>query len=530
MTMRRFLVPAAGYGAALVVGLIAAWASGAWSAGLSGADEPAHFLNTSVVARYLVVAPGSNPMAFAAEYYLHYPKISIGHWPPGYYAALAPFFLVFGASPATAFALNLFAAALPAAGIAWLLARVGDARAAVAGAILWALTPAALEGQAFFMLDQPLAALALFAAIAWLLYVERQTWPRILAFALLSAAAILVKGNGWLLALFPACHIAIAGRWRLLASARLWIAAALAAALVLPWYWLTAGIAAEGFNYAPGPAYAARALAYNLAALSRNVTPVGLALAAIALFEAYRRRREEERGWLVASTCAALILATLVLQSLIPADLDDRYIAPALPPLIVLAIAGAVRLGARWRPAAPALALVLAIPGLVHLATRAPKLGFAMDAIAARAAPGAWLIDGDSGAEGAFVAAMAVRDPGLAGYTVRASKLLADSDFMGTRYRLRYATPQQVLARLRALGLTGVVMVRTEGVALPAHSAQLEQALALPGSGYRLAWTVPQVGRAGVTLVYLPTAPVTPDVAAIRALGLPESSRRLVGG
>jgi 4-amino-4-deoxy-L-arabinose transferase-like glycosyltransferase len=528
MAMRRFLVPAAGYGAALLVGLIAAWASGVWSAGLSGADEPAHFLNTFVVARYLAVAPGSNPMAFAAEFYLHYPKISIGHWPPAYYAALAPFLLIFGASPATAFALNLFAAALPAAGVAWLLARLGDARAGLAGAILWALTPAALEGQAFFMLDQPLAALVLFAAIAWLLYAERQTWPRILAFALLAAAAVLVKGNGWLLALFPACHIAIAGRWRLLDSAKPWLAAALAAALVVPWYWLTAGIAAEGFNYAPGPAYAARALLYNLGALNRNVTPVGLALAAFALFDWHRRRREDARGWTIVSGCAALILATLALQSLIPADLDDRYIAPALPPLVVLALAGAVRLAARWRAAA-ALALVLAIPGLVHLAAREPKLGFAMEEIAARAAPGAWLIDGNSGAEGAFVAAMAVRDPGLAGYTVRASKLLADSDFMGTRYRLRYAAPGEALAELHRLGLTGIVLVRTKGVERPAHSVQLERALALPGSGYRLAWRVPHRGRAGVTLVYLPTAPATPNIAAIRALGLPASSRRLAG-
>ena len=45
---------------------------------------------------------------------------------------------------------------------------------------------------------------------------------------------------------------------------------------------LTAGIAAEGFNYAPGPAYAARALFYNLAALDCNVTPIGLALAPLA--------------------------------------------------------------------------------------------------------------------------------------------------------------------------------------------------------------------------------------------------------
>ena len=429
---------AAGYALALAVGLIFLLWSNAWSAGFSGADEPAHFLNSWFVSLYERQALGHNPMAFATEFYLHYPKISIGHWPPAYYALLSPLFLLLPASAQAAMIVNLLAAALPAAGIAWLLVRLGKPGLAPAGALLWALTPLALEGQAFFMLDQPLAACTLAATIGWLLYAERPGWWRILLFVALAALAILVKGNGWLIGLVPVMHVLLTGQWRLIRLWKSWIGGAAVAAVVLPWYILTAGISADGFSYQPGLAYAEQALAPNLGALADNVTPVGLALAGYAIWNEARTRAAAPERWSVVSACLALLLATLILQSAIPADLDPRYAAPALPPLVVLSLLGAVQLfrhlpAASHRLAAPVLALLLAAPGLAHVATREAKADLRLDEAAAMASPAeSWQIDGGSGAEGAYIAAKAVRDPGLAGYAVRGSKLLADSNFMGS--------------------------------------------------------------------------------------------------
>ena len=515
---------------AIAAGIVSMAVSKAWSAGFSGADEPAHYLNSLFIAQYVREALGSNPMAFATEYYLHYPKISIGHWPPAYYALLSPVFLLFPATPQTALGINLLLAALPAVLAALLLARLQRPTIALAGALLCALTPVALEGWAFFMLDQPLAAIALAATILWIDYVARPAWWRVFAFALLAATAVLIKGNGWLLLFVPPIHLALTSRWRVLASPSPWLSGLLAAAVVGPWYWLTAGISADGFNYSPGPAYAWQALRFNLGAVGDNITLAGLALAAYGAVAEWQRRAETARRWNIAAACLALILATLLLQSLVPVDLDPRYMAPALPPLIVLALTGACAAFHKGRralaAAAALLALLIAYPGLAHLIEREPKIDLRLEEAAAQigAQPSVWVIDGTSGAEGAFIAAMAVRDPKLQSYAIRSSRLLAQSDFMGDEYRLATDDPAQVRAQLQQLGIEAIVIARIGGDPAYPHSALLLRAIAAPGSPYRLAARLPHRNRAGVTEVYRSIVPVRVNAPPIRELGLPSKA------
>ena len=524
---------AAAYALALLAGILSLWVSGAWAAGFSGADEPAHFLNSWFVAAYAKDALGQDPLAFATEYYLHYPKISIGHWPPAFYGLAAPVFFVAPPTPATAFALNLFVSALPALGVAALLLRMAGHRAAIGGALLWALTPLALEGQAFFMLDQALAACAVAALLAWLHFAERQTWPRILLFAGLAALGILIKGNGWLIVLAPAFHIALTGQWALLRSTKLWAGAALGLALVGPWYWATAGISADGFNHEWGLAYAAEALAFNLGALAGNVGPAGLVLAAFGAGAAWIHRGNEPGPWHAASGALALILAALALQSAVPVDLDPRYMAPALPALVALAVHGALaaaRAAVGGRPGlAAGCAALLLLPGAIHLDEREPKADLRMEEAAALASADArseaWLVDGGSGAEGAFIAAMAVRDPELRRYSVRASKLLAESDFMGNSYRLRTSDPAAAAGELRRLGVGDVVLARRSGVEDFAHGALLEAALRDPASGFRLEARLPHRGRSGMTEIWRAEASRTANAEAIRAMGLPGKAK-----
>ena len=522
--------------AALLAGLASLFVSGAWSAGFSGADEPAHFLNTYFLALYASEALGAHPMTFATEFYLHYPKISIGHWPPAYYALLSPFFLVLPATPGTAFALNLVMASIAPVLAGLLAARLARPIVGVGAAAAVAMTPVALEAQAFFMLDQPLAGATLAATMIWAAYVARPKPWKVLAFALAAATAVLVKGNGWLLLFVPLIHLSLTGRWRILASPWPWAAGVLAALLIGPWYWLTAGIASDGFNYSPGLAYAWRALLFNLGALSQNLTPAGLLLAAWGGFHAFRERRESPGRWNLSAACLSLAAATLILQSLVPADLEARYVAPALPPLAALALSGAWSLASarsmRWEAAAVVLsALLLSLPGLLHLAEREPKIDLRMAEAAAAVgpAPAAWVIDGTSGAEGAFVAAMAVRDRQLRSYAIRSSRLLAESNFMGSEYRLVTSDPAEVLARLRALGVEGIVISRIGHEPAFPHSELLRRALSRPGSPWRLSAALPHGGRPGVTEIYRAREPLKLDEPAIRALGIPEKANALAG-
>jgi hypothetical protein len=525
-----------GYAIALLAGLLVLAMVHAYSAGFSGADEPAHFLNGYFVSSYLHAHAGANPMAYAVEYYLHYPKISIGHWPPAYYGLLGVLFLALPASPEMAFLINLAIAALPAAMIALALASLAGPRTAIIGSVLYALTPLAVESQAFFMLDQALTTCCMAAAIAWLGYARRPDWPRALLFAALCIFAVLIKGNGWLIVLMPMFYMLLTRSWRLLAKPHLYVAAGAAAMVIVPWYWFTASISSDGFNYQAGLPYATRALGANLHTLLSNLGYVAMPLAAAGALVEYRRRRETPARWSIVSAGLGLILATLALQSIVPADIDARYLAPALPAYAALAMLGVFHLCmAAGRGAALPLGAVLTLtmlaPGAAHLAERVPKVNMrAADIQAAGqlSRPTIWIIDGSSGAEGALIAHLAVQDPALRHYAVRASKLLAASDFMGARYELKYQDPRPVLDELLRLGAQYVVLVRLDNVAPFPHSAQLSAALQLPDAPFRRVATLAHRNRPGVTEVYAFSGTANANIDAVRQLGVPAKSGRLV--
>jgi hypothetical protein len=541
LIQRRFPVFLFGaYLLAAAIGMIAMVSANAYLAGFSGADEPSHFLNGYFISSYLKGHLGVNPLAFATDYYIHYPKISIGHWPPAYYGMLGMFFLVIPVSYPWLFGLNVMVASLPAVGVAMALAHLSGRAVAVAGVVVYMMTPLVSEGQIMFMVDQPLAACLLAATAAWISYAQRQTWVRALGFAALAALAILVKGNGWVAVLIPAFHLALTNRWRLLVSIKLVVAAVLGALAVVPWYLVTAKIAADGFNYQAGFPYAWRALCANLDFLANNISLLGLALAAFAVVAEFRARESNPARWNVVAGLVALVLATLALQSIVPVDIVDRYMAPALPAVVVLALAGAWRVLNRspgaarpiWRIAAGVVLVAAMIaPGALHLVQRLPKSDVGASAVAALIAPGTTpaitVVDGAAGYEGAMIAAAAVHDPQLRGYMVRSSKMMADSNFMGSSYSLKFAGNAGVLAELTRLGVQNVVLVRARDLPAYPHSVQLLAALTQPGSGYHLRERIAHRGRAGSTDIYQADTAVTPNIAAVRSMGLPAKAAPL---
>lgn len=512
--------------------------AGSYAAGFSGADEPSHFLNGYFISSYLKTHFGANPLAFATDYYVHYPKISIGHWPPAYYGILGLLFLVIPASYPWLFGLNVLMASLPAIGVAAALTRLGSKGIALAGVLIYMLTPLVAEGQIMFMVDQPLAACLLAATATWIAYAARQTWTRAIGFAALAALAVLIKGNGWVAVLIPVAHMALTNRWRLLLSVKLLLAAFLGALAVVPWYLVTAKISADGFNYQAGLPYAWHALRSNLTFLADNLSLPGVALALFAIISEWRLRKADPARWNIVAGIVALILATLALQSIVPVDIVDRYMAPALPAVVVLALLGALRLltlniGAASAPArqpmrhiASAILLVcMLVPGILHLAQRLPKADVGAEAVATVIAPGSLpvitVVDGAAGYEGSVIAAAAVHDPLLHNYMVRSSKLLADSNFMGSSYSLKFAGSPGVLAELARLGVQNIVLVRARDLPAYPHSVQLLAALEQTGSGYHLRQRIPHRGRAGSTDIYQADTVLVPNIALVRSMGMP---------
>ena len=521
-------------GIGLLAGLLSWLVTGAHAGGFSGADESAHFLNSYFISSYLQGHVGANPLGFATDFYIHYPKISIGHWPPAYYGLVGLLFLVIPASVKAAFLINLVFSAVPAALVAISLGYLANRRLALLGAALYALTPLFTEGQAYFMLDQPLAAICIGAAMAWFAYAGSPAWWRAILFAALCVAAILTKGNGWLVVLVPVYHMLLTRNWRLLALPHAYGAALIAGLLVLPWYWLTSGIAAQGFNYEAGLDYALTAFAAAIQHLVANLGLPGIALAAFAVFVEWRRRRQDPARWSGISACLSLMLATLTLQILVPVDIVPRYMTPALPALVVLAVLGLghvhAMLSARLAPAGSLAAIVLLLgfmaePGIRHLLTRPAKPDYQMAKVIALLDTGlphdVCLIDGVSNAEGAFMAEMAIRDRELRHYAIRASKLFADTNFMGTQYAPKFTDPRAMLEEIRRLGVHDIIIVRAGNEPAFPHSRYLAEALQLPESPFRLVAALRHGGQPGTTEIYASTRKTNPDLDAVRQQGMP---------
>jgi hypothetical protein len=275
--------------------------------------------------------------------------------------------------------------------------------------------------------------------------------------------------------------------------------------------------------------------------LADNISWAGIALALYAIVAEFRDRAASTLRWTIISGVISLILATLTLQSLVPVDIVDRYMVPALPAMVVFAVLGAARLLARvhgarvgtWRVVGvAALAALMASPGVHHLFERQPKADVGVMRIAQNLTPSArpavTVIDGSAGFEGAFIAAMAVHDPLLQSYVVRASKLFADSNFMGSAYTLKFQDSDSLLSELRRLGVQHVVLVRVRDLSAFPHSEQLRQALARADSGYRLSESLAHQNRAGVTEVYESVASVTPNLVAVRNMGVPAKAAAIV--
>ncbi len=73
--------------------------SGAYRAEFAGyPDESAHYVTSLMVRDFIAGGNYTNPVQFADDYYAHYPKVALGHWPPLFYAFGGLWMLIFSAS------------------------------------------------------------------------------------------------------------------------------------------------------------------------------------------------------------------------------------------------------------------------------------------------------------------------------------------------------------------------------------------------------------------------------------------------
>lgn len=444
----------------LLEALLLQWLGGAYASGFGGhPDEAAHFVSSLMVHDFLGRIGDVSPLAFAQQFYLYYPKVAIGNWPPLLHLLLALWYLLFGVSRASA----LGFVAVCAAGIATLIAAtahrlLSPAAALFAGALYLAL-PLVQESSSVVMTEHLVTLLMLAASLAFARFVRNPGTASALLFGALCAAAILTRGSAWALLLVPPFVIAATRDWRLLRAWRLWLAALPVVALCVPWYLGARGMANNamvGIDPGAPAAFFLHGLRYFPLAAAQGLGMVLSALAAVGIWR--RLLRQPAPEWVA---LAGLALGVLLIQCVVPAGFEPRYMLQLLPALMLFAAAGVHELRTpRASVAVWSAAALLVLLTVFRLPLNLRNSGYEPLAAAlhASAAGHALLLISDARGEGSMIAAIALRERRPHTLVLRGSKLLVSEDWLGRASQPRYASAPDLRAMLDAIPVQALVI------------------------------------------------------------------------
>jgi 4-amino-4-deoxy-L-arabinose transferase-like glycosyltransferase len=450
-------------------------------------DESSHYVTGLMVHDYLRAGIGESPVAFARQFYLHFPLIGIGHWPPLFYLLEGLWMLTAGTSRSS----DLVLIAMIAALLAFELYRLSRPYAGRWGAFfvgLWLLTvPVMRWSDDLIMLDVFAALLILHATARFGRFMETERARDSIWFGVAAGLAFLAKPAALCLVFVPAMAILLTGRYRLLRKPALWYAVPVVAILVAPWYYYTLPLAFYGHNTLSFR----QGLAENSPLFFRQLWDETsflcvFGLIGIGIWVARARQRLSGVEASLAVLPAAVLLSILVAH----VDLEPRYIIPSIAPLLVAAcvgLLGVVRTQERaWVPLGVLLLATAAFAGMSRmpgLLDNAPGVGD-LASTALRAAPTTGttmlVVAPTAAREGRIMAELAMRSPNRnLNVVVRATKLLADVDWNATSYKAYAQSPDEMLQILDRSGID-LLLIDVTGK-IPSVWSHYDFAVELPG-------------------------------------------------
>jgi hypothetical protein len=463
-------------------------------------DEASHYISGLMVYTYLTTEIPRSPLTYLKNFHSYYPLVGIGHWGPFYYLIEAVWMLVVSTSRSAM--LLLSATVTMATGLccyAFVVHRLGRL-AAIFVAFAVVLSPIVQRASGEVMLDMPVAFFCVAAMMAYGRFLDTGYARYSALFGLLATAALLIKGNAACLALLPPFAVLIGRRFDLLRIRSFWLPVPIVGLIAGPWYIGTYSLVSQGFRYRWGFDYIVTATLANSRFLLDAVGPLVLVCGIIGLVASVARPKacDKEDSWLVSA--AALFAAVWTFQSVVPAAIQDRYLAPDLPPLLILAVWGA-RIAVLWginhilrgRPlsrhsdAANGVGLFLLavsfVPGTLNIASE-PQRDFT------KAAQVIWenyaasnpsvLVGTDATGEGSAIADLAMIDPHRPSlFAVRGSRLLGGGGYNNQDYMPRFQTAEQVMAAIDDYAIPFVLLSGRSGPKEWAHLRQLDEARVL---------------------------------------------------
>jgi hypothetical protein len=502
-------------------------------------DANSHYVSGSMIHDFLLGGPFRNPVGFLVDFHSHYPLVDIGHWPPLYYVIEAGWMLPFSASRTSMLVLSATVTALTALLLYWDLGRRIGLLAGLFAAIAFITAPLVEAASSTLMLDVPVALFCVAAMLAFARFMESGRARYSTAFGLFAVAALLVKGNAGCLALLPPVAILLGRRFDLLRVPAFWIPVPIVAVLAAPWYALTHARTEAGFRYAAGWNYISSAAVANSVFLLHTVGPLILALALIGLVRLCLSARGADA---LAVSAAGLLVGVVLFLLLIPAAITDRYMIPALPPVLILAAFAASWLAGRFlagtasrRRRNEIVAFIILIVSAVPQALELPSLEVDHDGMT-EAARQIWLaripanasvlIATDPLAEGQAVADLAMRDPQRPSlFAVRGSRLLGGGGYNNSEYQPRFTTPAEVMAEIDRYSIP-LILVRKRGDGSDwEHVAQLEAARESDPSRWELIYRDDRHGPEIQLFRLRDNVDKPADAAALKALSTPNALR-----
>jgi len=480
---------------ALFLGVIAAQiAVGAYHGERGNySDEAAHFMNGLLVRDYLRDGLGENPIKFSEEYYLNYPKIAPGMWPPLFDVVLGvvalPGWPPFGAA--------LVLLAFATAWTAWRLYRIvmagGSPPNATLVASLFVFTPIIVDMTSAVMLDIVVAAFALEATYWLALFFRGEDWRHAALFGLFSACCCLTKGNGVSMVLVPLLLMLLTGQFRLLRHPGLYIAACIVVVFAVPPLAISYRLDSVIGDFAPvGVEGVIARLNFYAIYLWRQLGTLPLILSLIGFIHVVRAPRAENSELFVfGSAMSALVLAALIFHAVNPHQIFvGRYLTLAIAPLLALAAVGIDTLSAlipspqRRRASQAVLVTTVVIAFFAAkpaTASRAPQ-GFraTVEFVEARGLAGRRvLIVSDEEGEGAFVSEVAIRHPSPPPTIIRGSKLVASDDWAGHNFRMLFSSSKDLMRELEDLHVDYLVVDTSVNEAAVPYRGEVDEIIAI---------------------------------------------------
>ncbi len=455
-------------------------------------DEAPHFITGTMLHDYVSYGLGTHPIAFAKDYYCHYPKVAFGHWPPVFYIVQSGWYFIFGVSTISAMLLNGAITSSISIVIFLRLKNIYGSLLSFVCAALFFAVPVVQKMSTMFMSETLVGLFCILAMFAFADFLRTDQLKHSLLFALWSACAILTKGNALALAFLPLFAILLTRQFSILKSWRLWLSGIAVGICVIPWYlYFFDTMTNVGGTVGAHRMYrltSASTAPEQMHTILGTFTIILVVIGAVSgIFATSRSGPGANRANYVC-VATALILASLLWQTTAPVTDVPRYLLPAIAAAMVNLAEAIFRIQELTKAQSRiwAMSLTMLVAAVVFLGLPAGSMSRAtgyseiVNGLDTEDCPKTViLISSTDHGEGAVIVSQRILDGQSKGHVVvRASKLLADQSWMGSKYRLRYE-PDQFIEVLNRIPVHFVIIDDStrHGIAPRQHQVLLKQVI-----------------------------------------------------